>query len=191
MSAQTEKFPKAKRCSGKWAYAICAAVLVAATVLLWRYIRAPDLEKEVKEGPATQLVGEGLSQQLQKGADASMFRIILSTRPTFDAQTGTGTVMIQNDNGNHADMQVEFVLDATGERVYQSAVLSPGDEEMYGKLSAQLAPGTYSATAYIHALSLDGGGTIGTMESGISLSVTGAQSVSAQTPAGKEAGNLK
>ena len=168
---------------------VLAALLVCVTATLQYTLRKPAMEKNAKEGYANQLTGEGLSSSLQEAADESAFRVILGTHPTFDGSTGRGQVSIQNDNSNRAKMQVEYVLDATGETVYQSAVLSPGDEELWGELMIALPSGTYSATAYVHALDDSGKNIIGTMESEVFLTVSAPAGTAPEPAAGGEGGD--
>lgn len=114
---------------------------------------------------------EEAQEQLQKNADASMFRILLNTKPQFENGDAEGDLMIKNAPENRADVQVEIVLDDSGETAYKTAVLRPGEDEFYGKLAVKLSKGVYPATAHIYALDAGTGQTVAQIDSEMVITV--------------------
>ena len=80
-------------------------------------------------------------------------------------------LMAGNPQENAWDLRVTVRLDESGEELYRSGVLKPGEREAYVTLSRELEPGSYPATAGFTALDRDNGKAVGTVEAGITIVV--------------------
>lgn len=68
-------------------------------------------------------------------------------------------------------MQISILLDDTGEEVYKTGVLSPGDTVPRDKLAVALHKGVYPATAVFTALDMESGSAVGQTAAGITITV--------------------
>lgn len=171
----------------RWFLYLLGGVLVVVITLIAFLIIGKNnipFEDNAVEGTYKNGVGPGLTEQLQAAADNSMFRIKLNALPSFHPDTQTGDVCITNSAENTANMQVTITLNATGQVVYESSVLAPGQSEVYGTLNTPLAEGSYEATATVYALSPQTGSQLGAIESDMLLMVEYPENDSRQTPAG-------
>lgn len=109
------------------------------------------------------------------GEEAQMegrqFRIQINSRPKA-AGGGRVPFMIGNPEENGFEVQVEIRLEETGERIFVSRILKPGERQAYGSLEKELPPGNYEAEAVFIMLE-EGGGEIGRVETGIEVGVEG------------------
>lgn len=91
---------------------------------------------------------EDLNRIVKKG----MFNISITPEIKFYDGESKGPAMIENIAANHYNMQVSIILDETGEEIYSSGAIKPGQfiEKIF--LSKDLEKGSYSATAVFTAL---------------------------------------
>lgn len=104
------------------------------------------------EGP--QVIGTLKEGQLPgtdalKEAEDDQVRIQINSQPVFNDGESEGNLYIGNPDTNVYDMEVEIVLDDTGETVYESGSIPPGYYIDNDKLQTVLNTGTYPAKASI------------------------------------------
>lgn len=108
---------------------------------------------------ATQMVSGNLTKgelgiggdpvDFQKAADEGNVTMQLNTEPHF--KDGKGDLLIQNVEANKYDMKVLIYLgdDDTGEMVYDSGRIPPGNYIGYDELNTTLSVGEHKAIAYV------------------------------------------
>ncbi len=98
---------------------------------------------------------EELLAQMQKEADESYFSFKINSRPVFTDGSSAGTLGIENPNYNVYPMVVQITLDSTGEIIYDSGGMMPGQHIAQAKLAKVLSKGEYEATATLYAYNPD------------------------------------
>ncbi len=98
---------------------------------------------------------EELLEQMQKEADESYFSFKINSRPVFADGNSAGTLGIENPNYNVYPMVVQITLDSTGEIIYDSGGIMPGQHIAEAKLAEVLSKGEYEATATLYAYDPD------------------------------------
>lgn len=112
---------------------------------------------------------ETLRQELQDQANGSYFRVVMNSSPVSeDGQSADWC--IRNAETNSYDMQVVVTLE-DGTKIYQSEILSPGEESLTGELEQTLEAGSYPATGVAHALNRETGEIIGEVVVDLTLTV--------------------
>lgn len=72
---------------------------------------------------------------------------------------------------NRKNLQVYICLASTGEEIYRSGVLEPGEREVYGKITKQLPSGDHEAAAAFVFLDPEDETAAGSVETKIVLTV--------------------
>lgn len=139
----------------KWAFPVVILILVG--VIAWLLLRpqeqpagltrAADAQLGQLEGKTEEQIVEELNRIVEEG----MFNISINTQISFPNGTAEGQAYIDNISANHYNMTVQIVLDDTGESVYQSGGIRPGQYIENITLSKALPKGSYKATAIFTA----------------------------------------
>lgn len=105
----------------------------------------PDLDANAKD------IGtrEELEEAMQAEADAAYFTLQVNPEATFSSQTGEGTFELINPTTNVYPISFVITLDESGQQLYQSGSVMPGQEITGITLDTNLAPGTHSATVSV------------------------------------------
>ncbi|MFR9189005.1 MAG: hypothetical protein ACLVL7_01135 [Anaerotruncus massiliensis (ex Togo et al. 2019)] len=98
---------------------------------------------------------EEVIAELNRVVDEGMFNIAINSYITFPDAKGEGVANIENVPGNRYNMTVSIVLDDTGETVYQSKGIKPGQYIQKIRLDEELPEGFYYATAVFTAYAQD------------------------------------
>lgn len=132
-----------------------AAVLVAAAAVtgaMWAF--APPAEEpesffdeSAQAGQAPNKTPAELQAELNRVVEEGMFNISIASVIEFPSPDGEADAYIENIPGNPYDMAVAITLDDTGETVYQSKGIAPGNYIEKVTLSKALEPGAHDATA--------------------------------------------
>lgn len=101
----------------------------------------------------------------------STFEIQINGAPRADAASGRCGLMAANPEGNEQNVRITVTLDESGETIYQSPVLKPGERLAYVTLDWMPEPGEYAATAEFTVLDLETGTINGVVDAGILLTV--------------------
>ena len=92
---------------------------------------------------------------------------------TVDSATGRANVLLGNPAENTRDCRVTLMLDETGEILYETGVLHPGERTAYAQLPPEAfgGAGEYAATAVFEILDEETGESIGAVEAGVLLTL--------------------
>lgn len=103
--------------------------------------------------------------------DAEDFALQANAMATVDGATGRANVLLGNPEGNTRNCRVALVLDETGETLYETGVLRPGQRVAYAELPLEAFGGAaeYAATAVFEILDEETGESIGAVEAGVLL----------------------
>lgn len=146
-----------------------AVVLAVLAVMVIRFGGWFMADRDAKQLAQETITREDLRLQLQQQADESGFRVRLNTAPvSADGQIADWCVV--NSVSNLYDMQV-IVRTEDGTQIYDSGILSPGQELLIGELAQTLKKGSYPATAVAYALDRETGLTVGEVAVDITLTV--------------------
>lgn len=158
--------------------AVAAAVVVVAVVLGVRSFSQQEeggffLDPNAQEGQAPYKTEEEIQAELDRIVEEGMFNISISSVIEFADGTSEGIAYIENVPGNRHHMQVTITLDDTGEEVYESAGIAPGNYVETITLSRDLDPGTYDATATFTAIDQESLEEVGKAAAKVSIVVNG------------------
>lgn len=95
---------------------------------------------------------EDIQRALNEIVEQGMFNISITSEAYFDRGSLEGKVRIENIPANLYYMKVVITLDETGEPLYESGAIKPGQYIESIKLKKSLEPGRYGATAVFTAL---------------------------------------
>lgn len=142
---------------------ICMLVCLGA---IWKGYERYQMDKNAKNGNPE-------IEALQKIADAGNFHFQILVHPKFPKGNEEGELMITNPADNPYHMSVSITLDSSGEEVYTSKVLKPGERIHYDRLAVNLSQGEYPATAMFTVLDTDTQENIGQVAAQITISIEG------------------
>ncbi len=100
------------------------------------------------EGRTQEDIQRLVNQQVEEG----MFNVSINSVITYENGGAEGSVCIENIPANRYHMKVRFLLDETGEVVYESAGIKPGQFIEKAPLSKPLEKGSYATTAVFSAI---------------------------------------
>ncbi len=104
----------------------------------------------------------------KNGEDVLSYRI--HSKPYFKRGDMPGNLSIENPPENQYLMQVELELTDTGEVIYKTGYLKPGQYIASAKLDdTQLGDGVYPTTVWIYAIDMDTLDPVGLLEEHITL----------------------
>lgn len=174
-SEQQPSSKKALRARRIIVAAAIVAVLAVAGAAVWLLAGAPDdfFDQNAKTGQAPYKTPEEMQAELDRIVEEGMFNISISSLIEFENGTAPGKAYIENVPGNRYVMQVSIALDDTGETVYESKGIKPGNYIEDITLSKDIEPGDYAATATFSALDPDSLEEIGKAAAKVTLSVQG------------------
>lgn len=161
--------------------AACVLLAAALVVLLVLLLRTPKAGPSGMVRDTAALAGqlenkteEEIIAELNRVVDEGMFNIAINSYITFPDAKGEGVANIENVPGNRYNMTVSIVLDDTGETVYQSKGIKPGQYIQKIRLDEELPEGFYYATAVFTAYAQDEAHTrVGQAAAKIQLEVGG------------------
>ncbi|MEG1427882.1 MAG: hypothetical protein RSC76_09365 [Oscillospiraceae bacterium] len=149
------------------ACAIAAGVVVS--VVLWRNTTRQD--PNATPAVSGKMSGEEIANQLQSQVDAGVFSCEMNPAPMFATAQSKGLLAIRNGPSNGLNMRVRITRNDTGEVLYTSPVLRPGEQIAEDVLTAALSPGEYPATALVEALSPEDDGVAATLNMALTVTV--------------------
>ncbi|MEG2939458.1 MAG: hypothetical protein RR829_04450 [Oscillospiraceae bacterium] len=150
--------------------AVMLALIAMAALSVGRRIMTNG-DSEVNPIVAGRLSQQEISDNLQNQVDAGMFNCEINPDPTFKTADSTGLLAIRNAPANSKGMCVTITLDDTGETVYTGEILQPGEQKLEDKLSMQLTPGTYPATASIEVLDPSTKDTVANLKMALAITI--------------------
>ncbi|WP_242704003.1 hypothetical protein [Candidatus Enterococcus moelleringii] len=114
---------------------------------------------------------EEIANYAQTAVDKSQFNMRVVASANFDQATMTGNLAIQNPPSNSQPANVVITLDNTGEVLYTSGGIEPGEEIKEATLDKKLEPGIYQATATFQIFNSDTKKQQGQVKSALSITV--------------------
>lgn len=158
MTKENKESTKKKK---KWWLLILILLLIGITGGVYYYIQFINTDRLTRDqsalagllpGKTEAEIAELLSQKVAEG----MVDIGVSGQPSFEDRGAKGNLGIENIPGNRYALQVDLVLDETGEILYQSGLIDPGYYIEYVGLNRELEPGPNSATVVFTTYTMDG-----------------------------------
>ena len=145
-------------------------LLAAVAASLWFCNRPADEglapDPNVRVGSVT-----GSTADLDKIVDEGMLTFSINSTPVFDDGRSPGNLMIENPDINNNRFTVEITRDDTGETVYKSGALDPGQYIDGVPLDVNLTAGEYVCTATFSTFRLADDSPIGQAAAGIKITV--------------------
>ncbi|MBQ9003431.1 MAG: hypothetical protein IJ087_16405 [Eggerthellaceae bacterium] len=157
--------------------AAAAAIAAVAVAVLTFSGNAPWYDPNAGEGLAG-IHDSDLQAYLDAKVDEGMMNITVLSKLVFEGGTTTdrnnpGEIGFNNIPGNHVDQKLAITLDDTGEQVYESGAIQPGQNIQYITLTRDLEPGTYEATSTITGYDRDTHAELGTLAAKLRIFVNG------------------
>jgi hypothetical protein len=136
---------------------------VMAGILVWFHFIKKDtayrdedfFDLAAEAGVLSNMSEREIRSELDWGVDEGMLDISIASGITFENSKAKGQADIYNSKANNYIIKVVITLDDTGEKVYESKKIKPGDQIQYIKLDKILGTGEYPATAMFSAYSQD------------------------------------
>jgi len=114
-----------------------------------------EFDTEAMAGRLRTMTEEEIQEELNRVVEEGMFNISIASAIVFESPTAEGEARIENIEANPYHMQVEIILDETGESIYESKLIRPGYSIEKIRLTEELEPGEYAATAIFSAITQD------------------------------------
>lgn len=108
---------------------------------------AGDFLPEGKD--AKKMSKEELDKAAQEAVDDSQFTLKILPEASFPDGKSSGSIYIKNPATNAYPISVEVIDDKTGDVIYESGAVQPGEEITEGTLSKDLGKGEYTCTAQV------------------------------------------
>jgi hypothetical protein len=155
----------------------CAGLLVLVGILIWYFrFRPQETQDDFFDPAAVTGILPGMSEEeiqaeLDRVVEEGMMNISIASEISFADAASSGLANINNVEANHYDFSVAITLDDTGETVYESGGIQPGQYIQYIELSEQLEAGRYPATAVFTAYTQDTHQIVGSAGAQLSLQI--------------------
>lgn len=132
----------------------------------------PEANGEVFDGMLPTDNPDEILAALQEKVDENQFAFRINANPRFTADCKSGNLRIENPARNIYCMQVELILDSTGEVIYSSPLIKPNQYIEYIGLSQKLPSGDHAATVRFIAIHPDTDAYMGEVAAAITISVS-------------------
>lgn len=109
---------------------------------------------------------------LQEKVDENQFAFRINANPIFNAACTKGNLRVENPARNIYCMQIELILDETGEILYDSPLLKPNQYIEHVGLSRQLDIGNHAATVRFVAIRPDTDAYMGEVAAAVTLGIS-------------------
>lgn len=110
-------------------------------------LTAGDFLPEGKD--AKKMSKEELEKAAQEAVDDSQFTLNILPEASFPDGKSSGSIYIKNPATNAFPISVEVIDDETGDVIYESGGIEPGEEITEGTLKKDLGKGVYTCTAQV------------------------------------------
>ena len=157
------------------AIAVLLVLLIAAAIALFVWLTSPDPNRDGLQPDPNVKVGSlsGDFADLDKIVDEGMLTFSINATPAFPDGASPGNLMIENAEINNNRFTVAIYRTDTGEKVYESGYLDPGQYIEEAALSVDLEPGKYPGTAQVSTYKLSDNTPIGQAAAEITVYVQG------------------
>ncbi|GEM_PF-509998 len=130
--------------------------------------RSYEFESDAREG-GYELPELAIREQMEQ-IGQEYIGININARPETDKESGKCNLMIGNPADNQYDMKISVFMEDSGEMIYQSEPLRPGERKPYVYLEFMPDAGSHELTAVFSVLG-DDGSIIGEIEAALLLNV--------------------
>lgn len=148
--------------SRKWIVILVVLLICAGVAGSFLYSANQNREKDrlardeealggLLPGKSPTEIADLLNQKVEEG----MVDIGIAAEPVFEESGKKGKLGIENVPGNRYSLQVDLLLDETGEKLYSSGLIDPGYYIEYVALNRQMKNGDYKAIAVFTTYALD------------------------------------
>ena len=179
---ETERKPEKKehkKSRKKWLILLLLAVIIAAAAFAGWYIwksKQDDVskywfDKAAKDGMIEGRTEKEIQEILNTVVQEGMFNVSVNPNPAFKDGKSEGNLCIENIKANHYYARVILTLDETGEQLFESKGLKPGQYIKNVKLDKNLKKGTYPATAQFIITDPDSLKDIGSVNAQVTLTI--------------------
>lgn len=126
-------------------------VVVLIILALFSYCSSSWIDEDAQTGSLQGLTREQVIEELNKKSAEGMMNITMASEIVFASNESEGAARIQNLPSNRFDQKVTITLDKTGDILYSSGAIMPGQYIEFISLESNLPPGTHDATATFDA----------------------------------------
>lgn len=164
VAARAERMRAQKKRRRRFAaVGILVLVLVAAGVVAFAMMQPHEAAEQgesffddsAQSGQAPNKTPAELQAELNRVVEEGMFNISIASVIEFATPDASGKAYIENVPSNPYDMTVEITLSDSGEKVYQSKGIAPGNYIEDIVLDVPLEPGVHEAVATFAAYDRD------------------------------------
>lgn len=146
---------KEKNKHKKWILLLALLLLFLGSYGIYHFFFAPETQKMsvisgdfLPEGKdAKRMSNKELAELAQQKADESNFNMMIASDATINSATQKGALPIKNPESNAYPVNVEIKDDKTGEIIYTSGAILPGEEIDQIQLDKPLSEGAHQTTA--------------------------------------------
>ena len=154
--------------------AVVGGLVAAAAFAVWFFMNPSNaglFDPNAREGQAPYKTQEEIQAELNRQVEEGMFNISIASVVQFEEGTAPGKAYIENVPGNHYVMQVTITLDDSGETVFETKAIKPGNFIEDITLTKDLDAGSHAATATFTALDSESLEEVGKAAAKINLNV--------------------
>ena len=108
-------------------------------------------------------------QQIEDANNKGLVTFVLNSTPYFETGSSEGNINIENPPENQNRLICELKLNETGEVLYKSGYLDPGQYIDYIELDKNMPDGIHEATAYFYAYEIETNKYIGNVAAEVKL----------------------
>ena len=158
-----------------WALSIVLVLLIVAlTAALW-WLTTPNPDRDGLQPVPNVRVGSltGGYADLDKIVDEGMLTFSINATPAFPDGATPGNLMIENAEINNNRFTVAIYRNDTGEKIYESGYLDPGQYIESAPLDVDLDEGVYECTAQFSTYKLADNAPIGQAAAEVKIYVQG------------------
>ncbi|GCF95309.1 hypothetical protein NRIC_32000 [Enterococcus florum] len=120
---------------------------------------------------AQKMSDQEIATLAQQTVDKSQFNLMIASESAIDAATQKGMLHIKNPETNGYPINVEIFDDQTGEILYTSGAIQPGEEVSEIQLEKPLNEGTHKTTALFSLYDPQTKQKQGEVSAGVTISV--------------------
>lgn len=132
----------------------------------------PEANGQVFDGMLPSSNPDEILVLLQEKVDENQFAFRINANPIFNADCTKGNLRVENPARNIYCMQIELVLDETGEILYESPLLKPNQYIEHVGLNRKLDIGNHAATVRFVAIHPETDAYMGEVAAAVTLGVS-------------------
>lgn len=154
------------------AMVIVAVVLTIAAVLFAIFAPRSDwYDPSALSGGYDEMTAEEIQADLDERVAEGSMNVSIASNIRFAEGSTSAQARIENIEANHYDQKVALVLNETGETLYESGAIAPGQRIDMIEISRPLENGVHEATAVFTGYDRDTHAAIGSIAVDVELDV--------------------